>query len=143
MNLTLAIILALLAVIGSTALHYEAIRRMDRIARRANRPYPTLLVVISGLVALHLIEISVYAILFALSVGPLGLGAFGGSTPNSPMAYIYYAAEAYASLGYGDVVPTGEMRLIASIAPLNGILLLTWSGSFLFSLVEDWRSRAL
>ncbi|WP_309606979.1 ion channel [Phenylobacterium sp.] len=143
MHLTFATILALLAVIGSTALHYEAIRRMDRLARRAQRPYPTLLVVISGLVALHLVEIAVYAILFALSVGPLGLGAFSGNTPHSPMAYIYYAAEAYASLGYGDVVPTGEIRLITAIAPLNGILLLTWSGSFLFSLVEDWRSRAL
>ena len=33
------------------------------------------------------------------------------------------------------------MRLIGSIAPLNGLLLLAWSGAFLFSLVEDWRNR--
>lgn len=57
------------------------------------------------------------------------------------MDFFYYAAEVYASLGYGDAYPTGEMRLIGSIAPLNGLLLLAWSGAFLFSLVEDWRNR--
>lgn len=141
MTLAIAIILALSVVIGSAAIHYEAIRRLDRFARRAHRPYPTLLVVISCLIGLHLLEIGAYAVMFALSVGPLALGAFEGAPPSSPMDYFYYAAEAYASLGYGDVYPTGELRLIASIAPLNGILLLAWSGSFLFSLVEDWRSR--
>jgi hypothetical protein len=141
MILVLAAILALSVVIGSAAAHYEAIRLMDRYARRATRPYPTLLAVISGLVTVHLVEIGAYAILFALSAGPLGLGAFEGSSTISPMGYFYNAAEAYASLGYGDVYPTGGIRLIASIAPLNGILLLTWSGSFLFSLVEDWRNR--
>ena len=141
MTLALAIPFALTVVIGSAAAHYEAIRALDRFARRATRPYPTLLVVISCLVGLHLLEIGAYALLFSLSGGPLGLGAFQGATPSSPMDYFYYAAEAYASLGYGDVYPTGDLRLIASIAPLNGILLLTWSGSFLFSVVEDWRSR--
>ena len=50
--------------------------------------------------------------------------------------YFYYAAETYSSLGYGDIFPKGEIRLIASIGPLNGILLLAWSGSFLFALVQ-------
>lgn len=143
MILTSAIVLALTVVIGSAAVHYEAIRALDRFARRTLRPYPTLLVVISALVSLHLLEIGAYALLFGLSAGPLGLGAFEGAPLASPMDYFYYAAEAYASLGYGDVYPTGALRLIASIAPLNGILLLTWSGSFLFSLVEDWRSRGV
>lgn len=140
MILALAIVLVLTVVIGSAAVHYEAIRALDGFARRALRPYPTLLVVISALVGLHLLEIGAYALVFGLS-GALGLGAFKGAPLASPMDYFYYAAEAYASLGYGDVYPTGALRLIASIAPLNGILLLTWSGSFLFSLVEDWRSR--
>lgn len=141
MKLTLAIVLALAAVIGATAVHYEAIRRMDGFARRSPGPYPVLLAVISGLVALHLLEIGVYAGLFMLADGPLNLGGFIGANRLSRMDYIYYAAEAYASLGYGDVYPAGEMRLIASIAPLNGILLLSWSGAFLFSLADDWRQR--
>lgn len=141
MMLLLAVLLALTVVIGTAAAHYQAIRLLDRYARRALHPYPALLVVIGALVTVHLVEIGAYAILFMLAGGPLGLGTFEGSSSASPMGFFYNAAEAYASLGYGDVYPTGDMRLIASIAPLNGILLLSWSGSFLFSLVEDWRSR--
>ena len=44
------------------------------------------------------------------------------------------SAETYSSLGYGDIYPLGDIRLLASITPLIGILLLGWSGAFLFSL---------
>lgn len=43
------------------------------------------------------------------------------------------------SLGAGDVIPVGEIRLIASAASLNGILLLAWSGAFLFAVTEGGR----
>lgn len=96
---------------------------------------------ISGLIALHLLEIGFYAVLFVLADGPLDIGAFHGAPAMRSLDYFYYAAEAYASLGYGDVYPTGAMRLIGAVAPLNGLLLMAWSGCFLFSLVEEWRRR--
>jgi hypothetical protein len=141
MNIAIALVLAFAAVVGTAALHYEAIRRLDRFARRSKKAYPALVAVISELVALHVLEISAYAIIFWISAAILSLGAFDGDSSPTGIDYFYFAAEAYASLGYGNVAPTGELRLITSIAPLNGILLLTWSGSFLFSLVEDWRGR--
>lgn len=45
--------------------------------------------------------------------------------------------ETYSALGYGDLFPLGYLRLIASVSPLNGSLLLAWSGSFLFLLIRD------
>lgn len=137
----IAIGVTFVAVVGSSFLHYEAIHRLDRLARRSRSAYPALLFVISGLVGLHLVEIGIYAVIFRLADATLSLGDFVGKAMPSAMDYFYYAAEAYASLGYNNVVPTGEMRLITSITPLNGLLLLTWSGSFLFSLVEDWRGQ--
>lgn len=50
---------------------------------------------------------------------------------------MYYASETYSALGYGDILPAGYLRLIASVSPLNGSLLLAWSGSFLFLLIQD------
>ena len=76
---------------------------------------------------------------FALADGPLNLGRFDGRAVMSAADYFHYAAEAYASLGSADITATGDLRLIAAISPLNGILLLAWSGGFLFSLVDDWR----
>jgi hypothetical protein len=140
MPLLIAVVLATVSVFATTALHYETIHRLDLYAR--TRPaYPTLYGVITALILLHMAEIGLYAVLFALADGPLALGDFKGAGVMGPMDDIYFAAEAYASLGYGDVTPTGEMRLIASVAPLNGILLLAWSGSFLFALVQHWRGK--
>jgi len=135
-----AVVLAAVAVFATVTLHYETIHRLDIYAR--GRPvYPTLYGVIAAVILLHMAEIALYALLFALADGPLRLGDFKGAGTMGPMDDIYFAAEAYASLGYGDITPTGEMRLIASVAPLNGILLLAWSGSFLFGLVQHWRGR--
>ena len=142
MKIALALVLAFVAAMSTVALHYEAIRRLDRFARRSKTAYPALFAVIAILVALHLLEISFYSAIFWLSATILALGAFDGNILPSSLDYFYYSAEAYASLGYGSVAPAGELRLITSIAPLNGLLLLTWSGSFLCSLVEDWRARA-
>lgn len=143
MIITLAIILALTVVIGSAAAHCEAIRSPDRFARRAERPCPARLVVIRSRVGLHLPEIGADALLFALRARFVAFGVFQGAPLASPRDDFQYSAEAYSSLGYGDVNPTGALRRIASVAPLKGILLLTWSGSFLFPLAENWRSRGV
>jgi len=140
MPLLTAVILAALAVFATTTLHYESIHRLDLYAR-ARSAYPALYGVIAAVILLHMFEIGLYALLFALSDGPLGLGDFRGAGVMGPMDDIYFAAEAYASLGYGDITPTGAMRLIASVAPLNGILLLAWSGAFLFNLAQHWRTK--
>lgn len=143
MTLFIAVALSAVMVFGTTAFHYEAIHWLDRLARKPRRRHrPIVIGVFAALIAIHVTEIGLYAGLYALSAGPLGLGHFSGERSMTQLDFFYYAAETYSSLGYGDIYPVGAVRLIASISPLNGMLLLAWSGSFLFSLIEDWRARA-
>jgi len=51
--------------------------------------------------------------------------------PNWATA-LYFSAETYTSLGYGDVVPTGPLRTLAGVEALNGLLLIGWSASFTY-----------
>ena len=88
------------------------------------------------IISAHLIEIGIYSIIYYIADIICDLGAFNISETPGAFEYYYFAAETYSSLGYGDIFPTGAMRLIAAIEPLNGILLLTWSGAFLFMLVQ-------
>ena len=137
MSYLLAIGLAAAVLVAATLLHYEAIRLLNRYAHRARSRHRVMLATVSfALVAVHLTEIALYAAIFALAAGPLGLGIIESSGPMRPQDYFHYAAEAYASLGSADMTATGDTRLIASISPLNGLLLLAWSGSFLFSLFD-------
>lgn len=129
-----ALALFLLAV--TTALHYEALlllarRATHRMSRNA------LVLAITTLVVVHLIEIGLYAISYAAGAHVLGLGTLRGRGAVAALDYFYFAAETYSTVGYGDLVPTGSLRLVASVEPLNGLLLLAWSGAFLFHLIEN------
>lgn len=86
-------------------------------------------------IAAHVLEIAMYKGLFVLGRGPLALGGFAGNL-HWLTGIFYYTVETYSSLGAGDVVPFAELGLIASAASLNGILVLAWSGAFLFAVTE-------
>lgn len=142
MSYALAILLAAGLLMLTTLVHYEAIRLLNRWAHSTGRRHRLMLATVSAcLVGVHLFEIGLYAATFALAAGPLGLGVVEGSHPMTAQDYFHYAAEAYSSLGSADMTATGDTRLIASVSPLNGILLLAWSGAFLFSLFDEGRER--
>jgi hypothetical protein len=134
-NFFLAVPLCLFAIFGATAFHYEALRRIRRFARsRAHRPL-AIPAVLTLVIVAHVIEILLYMAMFMLARGPLHIGGFSGGD-NGLMSLFFYTVETYSSLGAGDVLPRGDVRLIASAASLNGILLLAWSGAFLFAVTE-------
>jgi len=70
----------------------------------------------------HLAEITLWAGYFYLSDA---MATFDLS--------FYFSAVTYATIGYGDVVPPENRRLIASIEGLTGILMCAWSGGFFFA----------
>ena len=97
-----------------------------------------------GVVFLHVSEIW----LFAGCYGLLGfwphLGDIqavqGAKLGDSLFHFFYFSAVSYTSLGYGDLIPTGSLRIIASLESLIGLLMITWSASFTYLLMEKFWS---
>jgi hypothetical protein len=55
---------------------------------------------------------------------------------------MYFSATVYSTLGFGDLVPTQAMRLLAGIESVTGLLLITWSASFTYlEMVRYWRDE--
>lgn len=137
MQLLLAMALCMTTLLLTTAFHYEVLRYLGRFTSTGTvLPRHKAPLILLALVTAHIIEIIFYALVYALASGPLALGSFAGEKAMATLDYFYYAAESYSTLGYGDILPLGELRLIASIGPLNGILLMAWSGAFLFAVVQ-------
>ena len=67
-----------------------------------------------------------------VSVESLGIGSFGGMEVSSFLDYFYYSIVTYTSLGIGDVYPQDHLRFITGTEALNGLLLITWSASYMF-----------
>lgn len=68
----------------------------------------------------------------------LGLGALVGETRPRPTQYFYLSAETFTTLGLGDIYPTGDLRLIASLEPLIGMLLTASQGHNVPAVQRHW-----
>jgi hypothetical protein len=44
---------------------------------------------------------------------------------------LYFSVVTFSTLGYGDVVPDAEWRLMAAMEAINGFLLVGWSTAYL------------
>ncbi|MEK9283011.1 potassium channel family protein [Bradyrhizobium sp. ISRA442] len=73
----------------------------------------------------HTLEILVWA------------GTYGivrAAAPGSGL--LYFAFVNYTTLGYGDITPVREWRLIGPMTAMNGVLLFGWSAAILFEVLR-------
>lgn len=131
-----------LLLLLTTLLHYEALRALTVLLPRLHMPSRAkLMLVIFGAFAAHAVEIALYAVATYALVRWLGVGTLGDAAGPSFSVALYFSAETYTSLGYGDVVPHGPLRLLAGVEALNGLLLIGWSASYTYVGMERfWRA---
>ena len=56
--------------------------------------------------------------------------------------FIYWIFTTYSTLGFGDIEPTGHIRFLTGLESLTGLVLITWSASFLFlEMQKYWPKR--
>jgi Ion channel len=103
----------------------------SRAAARHRVAWPALRLVIvmtatvSVLMAFHLAEIGVWSLGYALlDVVPPGASRF------------YFAFVNYTTLGYGDILPVADWRLLGPMTAMNGVLLFGWSTAVIFEVLR-------
>lgn len=137
----LAMLSCLMLIAITTVMHYELLRGLSTCLPHLPVPSrPKLLVVVFSAMLAHGLEIAVYGVwLFAL------LQCTSGSALTGPAGFsftncLYFSAETFTSLGFGDLTPVGPVRLLAGVEALNGLLLIGWSASYIFlSMERYWR----
>ncbi len=127
----------------TTIIHYEVLRMLTIVLPALAIPARArLIVVIFGAFFAHAAEIVLYAVAIYLLVRYAGTGTLGDASRFSLTKCMYFSAETYSSLGYGDVVPGGDLRLLAGVEVLNGLLLIGWSASYTYIAMERFWSDA-
>jgi len=109
----------------TSVVHYEALylltTRLETIVLRGRS---RLVLMMLGTSFAHAVEVLLYAAAYWGLAHFLGEGGLGSADGASLAACLYFSAETYTSLGYGDIVPTGALRLLAGMEALNGLLLI-------------------
>ena len=49
---------------------------------------------------------------------------------------VYFAFGNYTTLGYGDLIPVEQWRLLGPMTALNGIMLIGWSTALIFDVLR-------
>lgn len=148
---SLALLCAAVLTVTVVGIHYEALRLLSAMHPRRWSGHVNIGVLIVCIIVVHCLEALVFALGFWFADQKLGLGGltgFGGpggifasdvhAQPNA-LVYAYFALETFTTQSLGDIYPVGATRLIASIEPLVGLILIGWSTSFTYVMMRrDW-----
>ena len=140
----LVTIVCVVLLVASTVLHYEILRLLSFwIERITTQPRAKMLVVMFGTFVSHSLQVVLYALGYLWLAEEMHQGALGGgSGTHTFVDYLYFSAETYTSLGFGDLIPMGPLRFVVSVETLNGLLLIGWSASYIFISMERFWTTA-
>ena len=120
-------------IAATTLLHLQVLVALRRgLPRLHDRPALGAVVMIIGLLLVHLAEVFLFAFGYAWCIQWASLGTLEGDLSVGWRDYVYFSGSAYTTMGFGDIVPRGPVRLIAGMEALTGLLMMAWSGSFTF-----------
>ncbi|PCI69092.1 MAG: ion transporter [Piscirickettsiaceae bacterium] len=114
-------------------IHYEFLYRISTFIPKMNIKHRFRIVfgVFTALIA-HSIEIWLFSIAYYLVPRVEGLGYLEGNFDGSFMDCVYFSYTTFTTLGFGDIEPHGHIRHLVGLEALTGLLLITWTASFLY-----------
>jgi len=140
MELLWASVIAVALVSLSVVLHYEALLQLERLSRVVRRHRWMILITLHGLLLAHVVEIWLFGFGYYLAENQLGLGSILPAEGRDWFHYVYYSAMVYTTVGFGDLIPAGPLRMITATEAVAGLSLITWSASFTFLQMQRiWR----
>ncbi len=129
-----------LVVAVAVGLHYEFLYRLTKFLPRLRirHRFRIVIGVIASLIA-HALQIWIFALAYYYMHSGENWGQLGGAFNGSLTDAAYFSFTTYTTLGYGDIEPTGHLRFLAGIESLTGLVLITWTASFLYlEMRKDW-----
>ena len=85
----------------------------------------------------HLLEVFIFAVGWMACIRA-GIAKLNIPDPTWGDVF-YYSGAVYTSLGFGDIVPVGSARSLASVEAVTGLVMIAWTASFTyFEMHENW-----
>ena len=133
-----------LLVIGlAVAIHYEFLRGVSALMPRLAFPHRSRIILgVFGALTAHAVEVWIFAGAYYLMHHAEGWGYLAGNFDGSLLDCVYFSFTTYSTLGFGDIEPWGDLRYLVGLEALTGLVLITWSASFLYlEMTRYWGER--
>lgn len=121
-------------------LHYEFLYRLALYSPKINiTPRYRIVFGVFGSLIAHAIEVWIFAVSIYFMNNAEGWGSLEGPFNGSLMDCAYFSFTVFTTLGFGDINPMGNLRYLTGIESLTGLVLVTWTASFLyFEMENNW-----
>lgn len=130
-----------LVVLVCVLLHYEMMSLSSRLLPHIRLPRRARIVVlILAILVTHVIEIWIFGLTYWWLDAWPHLGDLQGNLDEGALDFVYFSVTSYTTIGFGDIVPTGAIRILCGTEALVGLSMITWSASLAFlEMQRDWQ----
>ncbi|WP_372883290.1 ion channel [Psychromonas sp.] len=124
-------------------IHYEFLYRISLAIPKMKIKHRFRIVVgVFGALIAHTIEIWLFSIAYYFMPQIQGTGYLEGNFDGSLLDCVYFSFTIFTTLGFGDIQPHGHIRHLVGLESLTGLLLITWTASFLYyEMQRYWGKR--
>lgn len=135
-----AFIINSILISAAVIIHYEMLRLLSVIIPRLKVKHRLQVTFgMFGSLVAHTIEIWMFGIAFYFMVDTELFGTLQGNFTGTLADCVYFSFTTYTTLGFGDIEPLGNLRMLVGLEALTGLALITWSASFLFlTMTKFW-----
>lgn len=114
-------------------IHYECLLRMNILMPRLSIWHRFRLVFgVLGALSAHAIEVWIFALGYYLMNASDSMGKLTGNYDGSLLDSVYCSFTTFTTIGFGDITPIGPLKFLTGLEALTGLVLITWTASFLF-----------
>jgi hypothetical protein len=140
--MAIVVIVNILVITAAVLIHYESLYRITRLLPRMKiRHRLRILAIVLIALTAHSAEVWLFGIAFFLMDGADGWGHLQGNFEGELLDCIYFSFTTYTTLGTGDIVPVGDLRYLTGLESLTGLVLITWTASFIYlEMTRYWGS---
>jgi len=126
--------------IACVLVHYEALSWLARLMPVAWLPRRMrIMIAICGMLIAHVVEVWIFGLAYWWLDRSPSLGLLRGTFEEGALDFVYFSVMTYTTVGFGDILPNGAIRILAGTEALVGLALITWSASFTFlEMQRDW-----
>jgi len=129
----LTIVINSVVVACCVLIHYGTLYQLaNKLPNYAILPRYRVLAGVFVIIIIHVFEIWLFALAYFLMINIEGLGSLSGNFDQSLLDCSYFSFTTYTTVGFGDIEPLGYVRFLTGLESLTGLVLITWSASFLF-----------
>ena len=123
-------------------IHYEFLYRMTTHLPKIKIKHRFRIVFgVFGALIAHTLEIWLFAAAYYFLPNFEDWGNITGEFDGSFMDCIYFSYTTFTTLGFGDIQPHGLIRHLVGVESLTGLLLITWTASFLYFEMQRYWNR--